>query len=127
MRISDWSSDVCSSDLLQSFRAGWRQERLLHLARGRRRMLPEAVEIIVCEPAEVSKTAVQSNFRHCQLPTRIRAEHRAGLRQPVILQLIHRRGIAELLEAGMEPAAADPRHGDQVGKANRPVKVVMDT
>src|SRR3546814_6613749 len=96
MRISDWSSDVCSSDLLQSFRAGWRQERLLHLARGRRRMLPEAVEIIVCEPAEVSKTAVQSNFRHCQLPTRIRAEHRAGLPQPVILQIIHRRGIAEL-------------------------------
>src|SRR3546814_9157916 len=72
-------------------------------------MLPEAVEIIVCEPAEVSKTAVQSNFRHCQLPTRIRAEHRAGLRQPVILQIIHRSGIAELLEAGMEPVAADPR------------------
>src|SRR3546814_9121578 len=89
-------------------------------------MLPEAVEIIVCEPAEVSKTAVQSNFRHCQLPTRIRAEHRAGLRQPVILQIIHRSGIAELLEAGMEPAAADPRHGDQVGKANRLVKVVVD-
>src|SRR3546814_2422801 len=34
--------------------------------------------------------------------------------------------IAELLEAGMEPAAADPRHGDQVGKANRLVKVVVD-
>src|SRR3546814_964849 len=90
MRISDCASDMCSSDL-------------------RRRMLPEAVKIIVCEPAGVRRTAVQSNFRHCQLPTRIRAEHRAGLRQPVILQIIHRGGIAELLEAGMEPAAADPR------------------
>src|SRR3546814_16355886 len=35
MRISDWSSDVCSSDLIQIFNGhGWRQRGVLHPAGG---------------------------------------------------------------------------------------------
>src|SRR3546814_20349460 len=34
MRISDWSSDVCSSDLVESFRGSWRKCRATCIGTG---------------------------------------------------------------------------------------------
>src|SRR3546814_14526610 len=105
MRISDWSSDVCSSDLVEYPVAG--ADVGLQL---------EFLDVLQQRAAD----AVHDAFRH---PGRARREHdveRVVERHPGEAQG-RRRGVAEI--AGPEGGAGDRRAVGQIGRASCRVSV----
>src|SRR3546814_9213398 len=74
MRISDWSSDVCSSDLLGKKRSGRRRTQEERSAETRESLVAAAIEVLaevgyvaattaaIAERASVSRGAIQYHF-----------------------------------------------------------------
>src|SRR3546814_9053991 len=77
MRISDWSSDVCSSDLRED-RSGQRPESIQKLAQApRRRVEPAAFVVFACTSADhldASRTIVHAPRQFGVDPTYLRAQ-----------------------------------------------------
>src|SRR3546814_5242673 len=113
MRISDWSSDVCSSDLLPDAaqvetdaQAGWYGALAIGHQAGRGK---------IADPRAAERSAV----RRTQIGEQEKAVARAGTRRAaatIILIAIHRQRPARSLEF---PATLPWRHGQkEIGRAH---------
>src|SRR3546814_10031562 len=113
MRISDWSSDVCSSDLYKSGQVS----RLLHhrsLAKtahaftaasyGLDAFEPYLLDLIVCRSDDVAEFVGDDPF---DPPT----SDPAGLTQQTFLRPALRRAEQPLLAARLQPSTTPPNNG----------------